>query len=311
MNGLERFSTSIGRGTSRGGSTAANPDAFGPFGLSAAKQYSVTRISLDGTSLLKRYRGVEPLARRDREVQALHVAGSEGLSTPTVRGTGEGENSAWAVISVVSGQPCSVASPSDVRAFIREVTDLRARLDEIPCPSMAGSGWHQDPADSETTASEYLLAQLSSSCHHKLWWPDLQALLRPLDWEPVVHLHGDIKPEHLLVQEANTYIVDWEACGRGPAGCDFADAVFHAVRDLIYADTPPSEIPDSVLAELHTAPPLLAWRVIRWLDRRGADDLDALSLPDVYRLANAPTPESAVQRLTRLVASLHDLGVPR
>jgi aminoglycoside phosphotransferase (APT) family kinase protein len=163
----------------------------------------------------------------------------------------------------------------------------------------------------ESASSEYLLAQLSSRCHHELWWPDLQALLRPLDQEPVVHLHGDIKPEHLLVHETATYVVDWEACGRGPADCDFADAIFHAVRDLIYADVEPDQISDSILAELQTTSPLLAWRVIRWLDRRRTDDLAALSLPDLYQLASAPTPASAVRRLARLVAALHEHGVPR
>ena len=311
MNGREISPATTRMGTSLGCSAAADPDAFGPFGPPVAKQYSVTRISLDGASLLKRYRGVEPLARRDREVQALRVASSEGLATPTVRGTGQGENSAWAVVSVVPGHPCSVASPSDVRAFVHEVSHLRAKLDKIARPTTAGAGWHQSPADSESTASEYLLAQLSPRCHRELWWPDLQALLRPLDWEPVVHLHGDIKPEHLLVQEEGTYVVDWEACGRGPAGCDFADAVFHAVRDLVYADIAPSRIPHTDLAELPTTAPLLAWRVIRWLDRRRADDLAALSLPALYRLASAPTAASAVRRLARLVATLHDLGVPR
>lgn len=291
--------------------TAGGPDSFGPFGPAVYKPFSVTRRSTDGTSLLKTYRGVVPVPRRDREVHALHVARDWDLPTPVVRSCGAGDDSAWVVLSVVPGVPCAVEDPASVAAFVRQVAGLTALLHEVEPPAAAGEGWLPNAETDPGTASDYLLSPLSPRCHRELWWPDLRALLRPLDTEPFVFLHGDIKPEHLLVQGTQTHVVDWEACARGPAGCDFADAVFHAVRDLLYAGATPGRLPGTSLSDLPVTGPLLAWRVVRWLDRRRPSDMDALSLPALYRLAGAPTPASAVLELAHLVAVLRDHGVPR
>lgn len=59
-------------------------EPFGPFGPATGKPFSITRKAVDHSALLKIYRGVEPLARREREAVALRMAWQLGPYTPDV-----------------------------------------------------------------------------------------------------------------------------------------------------------------------------------------------------------------------------------
>jgi hypothetical protein len=93
--------------------------------------------------------------------------------------------------------------------------------------------------------------------------------------------------------------------------CDYADVVFHVVRDLQYSRTGVrSEVVDS-LAELALPGSILAWRLIRWLDRRRSGDLDLVSPTCVRELALQVDPATACASLIKAVHNLNIRGVPR
>src|SRR5690606_20908315 len=95
----------------------------------------------------------------------------------------------------------------------------------------------------------------------------LAEVLQHLESHPVVYLHGDLKPEHLLVDVRQLSVVDWEASARGPAVIDYADVVFHLVRDLLYAGLNADRLPIDLMTRLPFSGPVLAWRLLLWLER--------------------------------------------
>lgn len=284
---------------------------YGPFGLATAKSFSITRRSVDGRSLLKIYRGVEPLARRDREADALMLAAQWGLSVPAVLDIGELADTSWAVLGIVPGKRSSTTTASETDAYVHCALALCAVLHQRVDGLTPGSGWQQ--CSGIVTHRHSLLEQLSPRCRQQPWWKVLYAELAPLDEQPTVYLHGDIKPEHLLVDDETVHIVDWEASARGPAVCDHADIMFHLVRDLVYAegDVDSQRLPVDVLSQVPVVGPVLAWRVVRWLDRRRLGDIEILSPDILHRLADTPTPTDAVRALGSFVTRCRDHGVPR
>lgn len=148
-------------------------------------------------------------------------------------------------------------------------------------------------------------------CRRHPWWEDLRAALAPLDQEPTVYLHGDIKSEHLLVDGETVHIVDWEASARGPAARDHAEIMFHLVRDLVYADIGPQRLPGDAIGRVPVTGAVFAWRVVQWLDRRRPGDIETMSLDDLQQLAHAPNSADAVQRLGRFIARSRSYGIPR
>jgi hypothetical protein len=242
---------------------------YGPFRATTVKAFSITRRTVDGRSLLKIYRGVEPRARRDREVDALKLASQWSLSVPGVLAIGEQADTSWAVLSIVPGTQSSTTTTSQIDACIHRALALTADLCRHVEDLIPGSGWRQDGKDTTSTGHHHLLlGQLSPRCRRQPRWDDLRAALAPLDQEPTVYLHGDIKSEHLLVDGGTVHIVDWEASARGPAARDHAEIMFHLVRDLVYADIGPQRLPGDAIGRVPVTGAVLAWRVVKWLDRR-------------------------------------------
>lgn len=132
-----------------------------------------------------------------------------------------------------------------------------------------------------------------------------------IDAHPTVHLHGDLKPEHLLVDGEHLHVVDWEASACGPAVLDYTDVVFHLVRDLLYEDVAPARIPVDLADRLPFCGPVLAWRLLLWLDRRRTQDIDLVTTHDIVRLTAEEQAVSAYQSLAAIVAHLRAAGVPR
>lgn len=284
---------------------------FGPFGPATVKPLSITRRAVDGAVLLKSYHRVEPTARRDREVEALKLASQWGLATPVALATGEYADHAWSVVSIVPGTPCSVASAIGVSDFVRHALSIAGEVHSRSSGLTPGAGWRRETTGSAVTHRDFLSGQLSPRCRCQLWWQDFHAMLAALDPEPTVYLHGDIKPEHLLIDGARIHVVDWEASARGPAPCDYADIMFHLVRDLVYAGTPQQHLPLDVLSQVPAFGPVVAWRLALWLDRRRPEDIHALAPHDVYRLSRTSTPADAARELGGLIAEFRRHGVTR
>jgi hypothetical protein len=100
-----------------------------------------------------------------------------------------------------------------------------------------------------------------------------------------------------LVDDDRVHVVDWEASARGPAVVDYTDVVFHLVRDLLYEGVPPKDVPVGLMTRLPFSGPVLAWRLLLWLDRRRPEDIDLVTAREVGRLT--------------AVSLLRAVGVPR
>lgn len=281
---------------------------FGPLVLHHDKPLSVAWWACDKAALLKVYRGIEPLARRNRETQALALARRWGIAVPAVRVTGEEAGSCWALIDAVSGTDTPLASPGGVESFVQHMLRLTTALHGRTALGGPGAGWLPTHGN-RLTNSGALLQQLSHRCRLQPWWPELAQALTTVDDAPCVYLHGDIKPEHFLPSGRVVHVVDWEAVARGPAVCDVVDAAFHAVRDLIYAQASP--LPVDVIAQLPVTGPVAAWRLVCWLDRRRPGDLGLAPADGLRDLLAATTPDTAVRILARLITGLRAAGVPR
>ncbi|WP_165556125.1 aminoglycoside phosphotransferase family protein [Kribbella pittospori] len=274
------------------------------------KPLSITRSSTDRRSMLKVYRGIEPRERQRREVDALTRVGRWGIAVPEVLAAGRRLDEYWSIFRVVPGDARITRTDVDVRAYLCDVRALAARLAAASNQLAPGAGWEpslSDPPDHR----QYLLDQLSPRCRRYDWWTELIGELRVVDSEPAVYLHGDLKAEHFLLAEHETYVVDWEACGRGPAACDFADVVFHVIRDLLYDGTSIEEPVIHLLAELGAPGAVLAWRLVRWLDRRRPHDMSMLSSGVLCELAHEGNTFAACRRSAQTVADLQAAGVPR
>ncbi|MEU2393305.1 aminoglycoside phosphotransferase family protein [Streptomyces sp. NPDC007369] len=283
---------------------------LGPFGPEAVKPYSRTRHALDGSALLKVYVGVDPEGRRRREAETVEQAVHRGLSTPAVLATGRCVAGSWTAFSMLPGMPCSIGSHQAIEDYVGHILDVTGRLHQPAVGLGPGSGWDGRQAGPDSQHL-FLLDQLSPRCRLRPWWKVLGRALQSLDEEPVVRLHGDLKPEHLLVDGADLHVVDWEASARGPAVVDFTDVVFHLVRDLLYEDVPPGRVPVDLLTAMPFSGPVLAWRLLLWLDRRRPRDIDLVSTHDVCQFADEEHAAAAYRSMARSVALLRASGVPR
>lgn len=283
---------------------------YGPFDRGSTKPYSRTQRAADGGSLLKVYVGIDPEGRRRREVQTVRRAAHWGLSVPEVLATGRCDAGSWSVFRVLPGVPCSVRTGQAVEEYIGHILGLTERLHRFSPGLTPGSGW-TDEGGHSALQHHLLLNQLSPRCRLRPWWAALAEALQPLQSHPVVHLHGDLKPEHLLVDDHQLSVVDWEASARGPAVVDFADVVFHLVRDLLYAGVKPGRVPIDLMIRLPFCGPVLAWRLLLWLDRRRPQDIDLIAARDIHRLAAEDQASAAYASLARAVSALRAAGIPR
>jgi hypothetical protein len=117
---------------------------YGPFRATTVKAFSITHRTVDGRSLLKIYRGVEPRARRDREVDALKLASQWSLSVPGLLAIGEQADTSWAVLSIVPGTQSSARTTSQIGAYIHRALALTVDLCRRVADLIPGSGWRQD-----------------------------------------------------------------------------------------------------------------------------------------------------------------------
>lgn len=281
------------------------------FGTAVVKPNSITRWALDGSSLLKVYRTITPHERRRREVQALEIAAGWGLAVPSVLATGEHRDRPWAVLGAVPGKPCSIRTTGGVQEFVRHVITAAGQLHHGVADMPAGPGWRWHTGDALGSNRGFLLAQLTGRCRELPWWHDLEDALEQYEEVPTVYLHGDLKPEHLLVDGSRLHLVDLEASGRGPAMSDHADAVFHALRDLIYTAATPRRLPIGTVSQLGSPGAVLAWRLALWLDRRRSGDIHLIPARDLYQLAAEDDPAAACEQLAQHVSLLRTAGVPR
>lgn len=280
---------------------------IGSFTLRTDKPLSSIWWAVDQSSLLKVYRGFDPALRRAREANALIRAGHEGLAVPKVLSTGDRDASSWTLLEAVPGEPLSNA---DLPTYIGHVEAVTAALQAFSFDLRPGDGW-SGSAGRAVSNSDSLLQQLPAESRSRPWWTDLLKALAPLDRDPAVYLHGDIKPEHLLEADRTAYVVDWEASARGPAHCDHTHAAFHIVRDLIYAGALPHELPVEQIGRLQVPGALAAWRIVRWLAWRRPGDLDGLTRPMVAQLASLTEAAEVISQLALHVAHLRDIGIPR
>ncbi|MFJ2813722.1 MULTISPECIES: aminoglycoside phosphotransferase family protein [unclassified Streptomyces] len=302
------MASSTGLGKGQGG---AAPPPLSGYGTAVEKPNSITRWAIDGRSLLKIYRSIAPGERRRREVDALKLAAEWGLPVPPVLATGEHESSVWSVFGAVPGGPCSTHTTRGVQDYVQHVINVTGQLHRETNSVPPGSGWRWLEDDALGSNRSFLLDQLSARCRQLPWWPELEAALKPCNELPVVYLHGDLKPEHLLLDGHQLHIVDWEASGRGPAVSDHADAAFHLIRDMIYTSVEPRRLPIGAISQLHVSGAILAWRLALWLDRRRSGDIHLVSAHDLYQLAAEDDLAAACGQLARAVSHLRAAGVPR
>lgn len=263
-------------------------DQLGPLQVVRIKPFSVHLRNQRNRSLIKIYREINPAARQARELDALHKAPELGIAVPHLLNHGLHGNITWTEIAIASGTPLPLSHPDHVPAFLGAARTLLAPLHGHETTKGAGPGWSSPHS---STASAFLASQLSQTMRSLSCWPQLCGHLRCLDTLPVVWLHGDVKPDHILTEAGHAVLVDWEACSRGPAVLDQADATFRVLRDLTYASrlTPDATVRLSRARHHMIA---LTWRLTLWLDRRHSTlSQRAVALADrIARLPDAVDP---------------------
>ncbi|WP_411145854.1 phosphotransferase family protein [Streptomyces sp. x-80] len=282
----------------------------GPFGRATIRPYSKTWRAVDNSSLLKVYTGIDPEGRRKREAETIQRAARWGLSVPPLLATGSSEVGSWTVFRMLPGVPCGMRSGRAIEEYIGHVLGLTRRLHRPTAGLTPGTGW-TGGRSRPVLQHHFLLDQLSPRCRLRPWWAALSEALQLLDSQPVVHLHGNLKPEHLLVDNGKLHVVDWEASARGPAVVDYTDVAFHLVRDLLYEGVPPGRVPVGLMARLPFSGPALAWRLLLWLDRRRPQDIDLITVREIRDLTAEEQASAACASLTRAVSLLRSTGVPR
>jgi aminoglycoside phosphotransferase (APT) family kinase protein len=278
---------------------------FGGFDAPSWKPYSVNARSTDGAARLKVYRGISPRQRQARERAALAQAPEFGILVPRLVRTGSTSTMTWSVFENVAGVAGQLDEDAGIKAFAENAADFMARLRT-----------RQDVADwpggrRVRSISATLEGQISRRARTRPWWPDLSERLRTLDPADMVRLHGDIKPEHFITNGPDVHVVDWEAATVGPAVLERADFYFHAVRDLTYARR---DVPGQLLKFGLNEPVLgaaLAWRVVLWVDRRRAEDIDLLPRRSLIGLLGVGDEAQLIGQLAELVAVMSESGTPR
>lgn len=244
--------------------------------------------------MIKIYRTIDPISRQAREVQALRAAPGMGIHVPRMLTYGQHRDLAWIALHLVPGRPLTLHTPAEAQRFAATAHALADRLHRQPAQG-AGHGWR---APARQSTSDFLASQLSHRLRAHPGWHRLRQQLSTLDSLPTVLLHGDLKPEHMLTGPNGTFLVDWEACARGPAVLDQGDIAFRIAREVAY-----SELPKGSVARILTVSPLLsiaiAWRLARWLDRRHDKLNDSLEtiFSEVLNLTISNTPEHDVETI--------------
>lgn len=270
---------------------------LGPLQVTRTKPFSVQLRSQRDRSLIKIYREIDPAGRQARELYALRKVPDFGITVPDVLNHGLHGSITWTELAVAPGTPLPLKHDDDVPAFLAAAQALLAPLHAREITREAGYGWN-DPRSSAT--SVFLASQLSQHTRSLSFWPQLRDHLRSLDVLPVVRLHGDVKPEHILIGAGPHVLVDWEACARGPAVLDETDATFRVLRDLAYANQLTSGA-TALLPRTEQHAIALTWRIVLWLDRRhDAPSPRGIALAErAARLPDVPDPISMAADILR------------
>jgi hypothetical protein len=282
---------------------------FGPLRLRHEKPYSRSYSNRSGSIFLKEYRGIDPSARQERESLAVKRAKEFGVSAPAVLVRGVTRTGRWTAFHHVRGVPGTIEDRDGMLSFVTQVLELGRRI-HVPSPrGTSGAGW-EIRARERHGHRTFLLDQFSRRARSQPWWHELDEALGGLHLGPAVYLHGDLKAEHFLQEEGRFSVVDWEACARGPASYDHADALFHLLRDTVYRGSNAYSVPCALAARLPVPGPVLALRLLLWLDRRPPHGPRAVDEEDVCRFL-APDTAELTRRAIHLISVARSRGVPR
>ncbi|MFJ4829308.1 hypothetical protein ACIP79_05185 [Streptomyces sp. NPDC088747] len=87
--------------------------------------------------------------------------------------------------------------------------------------------------------------------------------------------------------------------------------MFHLIRDLLYTGVKPGSVAIDLITQLPFSGPVLAWRLLLWLDRRRPQDIDLVAARDIHRLATEEHAATGYSVLARAVSDLRAADVPR
>ncbi|WP_170180448.1 aminoglycoside phosphotransferase family protein [Actinomadura pelletieri] len=273
--------------------------------------YSATSRNAANTAIFKAYLTLDSRGRARREALALGRARDLGMMVPELMAFGAAGDTYWSLLSVMPGKSLAVRSEDGLLEFFDTASRALAPLHAKPAPN-ARSCW-AGPGGSTT---DLLLGQLTSRWAHHAWADDLRAALWTAERIPRVLLHGDVKPDHLIVSDDTVSVVDWEAAACGPITLDHADMIFHALRDLAFNDGVEPD-PAGVAAALgpwrvgDAITGLLTWRLVLWADRRRREDFARLPASLLRRLLDSRTIDDAVALTWQVINTMKDGGTPR
>jgi aminoglycoside phosphotransferase (APT) family kinase protein len=135
----------------------------------------------------------------------------------------------WSVYGWLEGQPATVARPSSLEEFARDLAEfLRAlhRIDAQDGPVAGEHNFHRGGPlavyDQETReAIAALSGSIDAGAATALWQTALEST-----WErPRLWIHGDVAPENLLVRDGRlAAVIDFGCCGVGDPACDLTIA---------------------------------------------------------------------------------------
>jgi hypothetical protein len=202
-------------------------------------------ISSDGRRCFKRYIGPFSEERAFDERTALETCRRNGLRAPRAIASGHGDQP-WLVMTRCPGESWRGAVASDPEQYIRAVGAYLERLHQLFVPSQPGFGWLPSCQDVFEDSAAFLaflmrtsLRRLADDIRARL----LRVLQRSCRAAPLVPLHRDIKPEHVLhagavatlgfdeLELPAICILDWEYASRGPALCDWGTLIWRAWTD--------------------------------------------------------------------------------
>jgi homoserine kinase type II len=205
-------------------------DVTGVRAAGAGRRNDVWLVEIGGTELV-----VRALASADRlamEVALLPRCAAAGIPVPEVLWSDGDEGTPAMVQRALPGMRLDDLEGLDARSpLASEVARLARAIHAVPVDggfgsltsSLTGSAptlalWFTDPVAAELEA-----ARLSGADHElaRAGLDELVAAAPLLDAQPSGLTHGDLQPENILVVgDAVSGILDWEAAKAGPAALD-------------------------------------------------------------------------------------------
>jgi hypothetical protein len=211
---------------------------------------SIIDLDIDKKICRKIYRGPFAEERAFDERTALEVCRRVGLLAPKALRSAHG-SAPWLEMTLENGSDWEGHVAESPREYVNSAGSYIKRLHELFRPDSPGFGWLPSRQDIFAGSADFLLFlvrdQMLSLPEH------INSGLVHLISEacrdaPLVPLHRDVKPEHVLRAEAtsirpentpmgsssnnSTCMIDWEYSSRGPAFYDWAMLTWRAWRDI-------------------------------------------------------------------------------